>query len=138
MVSYIPPENIVSKIQFITETGISNVTGDQKTLTFRWDNFHDLSGIQSYSTRVFRNKTVFSDIQTPNKNYIRILVQNVPMKNKEAYSVDVVGTNVGNISSIPKQASVRCEQDKPSLSGKVYEYDYVNKGAKDTSDAFNS
>lgn len=136
MVSYIPPENIVSKIQFITDIGISKVTGDQKTLTFRWDNFHDLSGIQSYSTRVFRNKTVFSDIQTPNKNYIRI--QNVPMKNKEAYSVDVVGTNVGNISSIPKQASVRCEHDKPPLSGKVCEYNYVNKGAKDTSDAFNS
>ncbi|CAC5398098.1 unnamed protein product [Mytilus coruscus] len=120
VVSYIPPENIDSKIQFITDTGISNVTGDQKTLTFRWDYFHDLSGIQSYSTRVFRNKTVFSDIQTPNKNYIRI--KNVPMKNQETYSVDVVGTNVGNISSIPKQASVRCEHNKPSLSGKGFGY----------------
>ncbi|CAC5398104.1 unnamed protein product [Mytilus coruscus] len=120
VVSYIPPENIGSKIQFITDTGISNVTGDQKTLTFRWDNFYDLSRIQSYTTRVFRNKTLFSDIQTPNKNYIRI--KNVPMKNQETYSVNVVGTNVGNISSIPKQASVTCEHNKPFLSGKGFGY----------------
>ncbi|XP_052073992.1 uncharacterized protein LOC127711868, partial [Mytilus californianus] len=31
VISYIPPENIGSKIQFITDTGINNVTGDQET-----------------------------------------------------------------------------------------------------------
>ncbi|CAC5378371.1 unnamed protein product [Mytilus coruscus] len=120
VVSYNSPENIGSKIQFITDTGIKNVTGDQGILTFRWDYFNDLSGIESYSSRVSNNKTLVLDIQIPNKNYIRI--KNLHSKNKEAYSVDVIGTNVGNISSNAKHASVRCEYTKPSLSGKGFDH----------------
>lgn len=122
MVSYNSPENIGSKIQFLTDTGINNVTGDLSTLAFRWDYFNDLSGMKSYFPRVSTNNTLVSDIQIPNKNYIRI--KNLHSKNKETYKVDVIGTNVGNISSKAKHASVRCDYTKPSLSGKAY--DYVN------------
>ncbi|CAC5398100.1 unnamed protein product [Mytilus coruscus] len=120
VVSYIPPENIGSTIQFITDTGINNVTGDLRALTFRWDYLNDPSGIQSYSPRVYKNKTLVSDIQIPNKNYIRIT--NIHMENQEAYSVDVKGTNVGNISSIANHALIKCEHTRPSLSGKGFDH----------------
>lgn len=42
------------------------------------------------------------------------------MENKEAYSVDVKGKNVGNISSTANHALVKCEHTKPLLSGKAY------------------
>ncbi|CAG2202818.1 unnamed protein product [Mytilus edulis] len=120
VVSYNSPENIGSKIQFLTDTGINNVTGDLSTLAFRWDYFNDLSGMKSYFPRVSTNNTLVSDIQIPNKNYIRI--KNLHSKNKETYKVDVIGTNVGNISSKAKHASVRCDYTKPSLSGKRFDH----------------
>ncbi|XP_076106390.1 uncharacterized protein LOC143075038 [Mytilus galloprovincialis] len=120
VVSYIPPENIGSKIEFITDTGISNVTGDLMALTFRWDNFNDPSGIQSYFPRVSKNKTLLSNIEIPNKNYIRI--KNIHMENKEAYIVDVKGTNIGNISSTANHALIECEHTKPLLTGKGFDH----------------
>ncbi|XP_063447914.1 uncharacterized protein LOC134727462 [Mytilus trossulus] len=120
VVSYNSPDNIGSKVQFITDTGIKNVTGDQGELTFRWDYFNDLSGVKAYSLRMSTNNNLVLDIQISNKNYIRI--KNLHSKNKELYIIDVIGTNIGNISSNAKHASVRCDYTKPSLSGKGFDY----------------
>ena len=58
VVSFLPPQNVDSNIEFITDTGVNHVSqSDSNSLTLRWSAFNDRSQLQTYSVQVSYDNT---------------------------------------------------------------------------------
>ena len=118
VVSYLPPQSVDSNIEFITDTGVNQVTqSDSDSLTLRWSEFKDVSQLQTYSVQVSYGDSVSQSWQEiGNKNYLKIYHLN--MVSGGSYGVTIRGKNIGGVESHSINNSITIDSIKPKVTGK--------------------
>ena len=119
VVSFLPPQSVDSTIEFITNTGLNQVTqSDSDSLALRWSEFEDLSQLQTYIVQVSNGDSVTKSWQDiGNKNYLKI--SHLNMVNGGSYGVTIGGKNIGGVESHSINNSVTIDSIKPNITGNL-------------------